>query len=113
MVNIHHLNFQDTRTPDINLERDGVGIESEVLLGMEAANKKSNRHFKLNLATIVASALIFLMILAWFDFIQTTFYDYIQPMDDIYAINSQTKLYYALLITLIVICLVILIYLHM
>lgn len=109
---IHHpkLNFQDIKTPDINLERDL--IEPEVLFGMETAKLSKNKKFHINISTILISALIFLVILAWFDFVQATFYEWADPRTQIDNLPSHVKLWYAILITTIVIILIILIYYH-
>lgn len=102
---------QNTNTPDINLERDVIGpeIEEEVALGMELG-ELSEKRFQINVATIIMSALLFLIVLAWFDFIQTVFYNYMYPpsVDD--AIPSSVKLWYAIMVTILIITMVILIY---
>jgi hypothetical protein len=102
---------QNTNTPDINLERDIIGpeIEEEIALGMELA-ELSEKKFQINVATIIMSALLFLIVLAWFDFIQTVFYNYMYPpsVDD--AIPSSVKLWYAIMATILIIMMVILLY---
>jgi len=100
-------NFQSIAGPDINLERDL--IEPEIALGMEVS---SDRRFSVNISTIIISALLFLMILAWFDFIQTTFYSWLSPQSQIELIPPSVKLWYAILITVFVIMLIMLIYYH-
>lgn len=113
-------NFQNTNTPDINLERDLVP-DAEVLLGIESANiteelEPRNKkltpdiRFKINLSTIIISALIFLMILAWFDFMQTTFFSWINPVENPFDVTPSSKLWYAVLVSVVVIVLVLLIY---
>lgn len=102
---------QNTNAPDFDLDRDIIGpeVEEEVLLGMDLA-ELSEKKFQINVATIVMSAIIFLIILAWFDFIQTVFYNYLYPpsIDD--AIPSSVKLWYAIMITIFISMMVILIY---
>lgn len=107
-----------TNVPDINLERDLVSpeLEEEILLGMEAAELASQKRkrphkFRINLATILISAFIFLAILAWFEFIQTAFYEYLYPSASSEEIvPSYVKFWYCLLISGLVIVLVLLVY---
>lgn len=119
-------NFLNTNSPDINLDRDI--IDNELILGMETGQLSSKElnikepnavglaatsRFRINLYTIFISALIFLAILAWVDFIQTTFYTWLSPnsTDSIDStVTTEMKLWYAILITFLVIGLVVLIY---
>lgn len=104
-THIQIANMQNTDTPDINLERDLV--PEEVLLGMENTELASdNKKFKVNIVTIVISALIFLAILAWFDFAQTTFYVWIYPPSEVANIPSSAKLAYALGITMVILVII-------
>lgn len=105
-------NFQNTDAPDIDFDRDLIGpeVESEIALGMEASEIASDRRFRVNISTIIISALIFLAILAWFDFIQTTFYLWLVPEAETDPVPSPVKLWYAILITFIVLILVALIF---
>lgn len=112
-INLHHGNMQNTNTPDIDLERDLLDSEAEVLLGIEASEltseKGADKRFQVNIATIVISALIFLAILAWFDFIQTTFYSWLVPqIED--PIPSSVKLWYAIGVTIFIFFIIVLIY---
>lgn len=111
---IHPLikTFQNTNTPDINLERDVITpeIDAEIPLGMEAAKLSTDKKFIVNVSTILISALLFLMILAWFDFMQTTFYIWLAPEDTNDFIPSSVKFWYAIFITVFVLILVVLIY---
>ena len=104
---------QNTNMPGIDLDRDIIRteLEGEVLLGMDLP-ELAVKQFRINIATILVSALIFLIILAWFDFIQTTFYNYLYPpsIDD--AIPSSVKLWYAIGITIFITLVIILIYYH-
>lgn len=106
--------FQNTSSPDINLERDLViaGEESESLLGMEVGELEINQDikFRFNIATIIISAIIFLAILAWFDFMQTTFYVWLSPEVTDQLVAPSVKFWYAILITFMVIILVYLIH---
>lgn len=126
ITGIHHahlnpVRFQNTSTPDINLERDIISLD-ENLLGMAAVknleseqingNKKLQSKFRINVATILVSALIFLSILAWFDFIQTTIYAYLDPDTTIDTVPSYVKLWYAIFITFLVVILIALIYIY-
>ena len=105
------INFQDTNAPDFNLERDvSETLNPEVILGMEAGQMTSTSKFQINLSTIIISAIIFLATLAWFDFIQSSFYSWIDPDTQIGVISPSSKLWYSILITFIVLALVILIY---
>ena len=106
--------FQNTSSPDINLERDLViiGEESEALLGMGVGELEidENTKFRFNIATIMISAFIFLAILAWFDFMQTAFYVWLSPEVTDQLVAPSVKLWYAILITFMVIILVYLIH---
>lgn len=95
-------NMQNANTPDVDLERDLI-IEEEAL-GLEATREAESRGersvaFRVNVATIIISAFLFLVILAWFDFIQTAFYDVLDPSLQDSMVPSTIKLYYALLVT--------------
>lgn len=107
---IHTSHFQNTNGPDIDLERDLIEpeLQSETALGMAVG--EINNKFKVNISTIIISALLFLMILAWFDFIQTSFYSWIVPNAQFDVIPSSAKLWYAILITFIILFMIILIY---
>ena len=99
--------LQHINAPDFDLERDIVPLEE--LYGMEVANmqaKKKEGKFKINVETIIISALIFLAILAWFDYIQTAFYFWAQPEEQKGEITPSTKFWYAIFITILVIILV-------
>lgn len=102
---------QNTNTPDFDLDTDivGAGIEREIPLGMDLSELAAKK-FRINIASIVISALIFLIILAWFDFIQTVFYNYLYPptMDD--AVPSYVKLWYSIAVTIFIILIIMLIY---
>jgi Na+/H+ antiporter NhaC len=104
--------FQNTSVPDINLERDLIApqLEEEVLLGMETADINADKRFVVNISTILISALLFLMILAWFDFMQTTFFTWLSPENDKDFIPSSVKLWYAIGITIFILILITLIY---
>lgn len=105
--------LQDIDTPDFDLDRDLIGPEAEeTLLGLEATDRSSRSKFSVNIATILISALVFLAVLAWFDFIQTTFYNLVIPVEDRDPVASQARLWYALFITIIIYILVYLIYYH-
>lgn len=106
-------NLQDIDTPDFDLDRDLIGPEQEeVILGMKTGKISSKKKYSINLATILVSALAFIAILAWFDFIQTTFYNFILPPDKQDPVASQARLWYALFISIIIFILVYLIYYH-
>jgi hypothetical protein len=95
----HHIHtLQNTNSPDIDLDRDVVGMGTAALAA---------RKFKVNIATIVIAALIFLAILAWFDFIQTTFFNVLYKPSIVDNVPSSVKFWYALFITLFVILLLI------
>lgn len=100
--------FQDSPTPDINLDQDviALGIESGEI------ETKTKPRFAVNIYTIIISALIFLSVLAWFDWIQSTFYAYEQPEITYDTISLQTKLKYAIGVTIFVAILVVLIYIN-
>lgn len=97
-----------TNAPDFDLDRDI--IEPETILGIEAGSMAvREKKFKVNISTILISALLFLMILAWFDFMQTTFFSWLSP-DTQFDVASNIKFWYAILITVFILSLVILIY---
>ena len=104
--------FQNTNTPDVDLERDIIGpeVDGEIVLGMESTELNSDRRFRINISTIMISAFIFLAILAWFDFIQTTFYIWLAPESTVDLIPASIKLWYAIAVTVLVIILIFLIY---
>lgn len=98
-AHIHMNNMQNTDTPDINLERDL--LPEEIALGLQTGENvvDANKKFKVNIVTIIISALIFLAILAWFDFAQTTFYACVYPPTQEDNIPAWAKLWYAVAIT--------------
>lgn len=116
--------LQNVNSPDFDLNRDIVSpaLAEEILLGMEAGELASEaeaqkrggteNRFQVNLATILISALIFLAILAWFDFIQTTFFVWLSPEVIEDTVPPSVKFWYAILCSIVVIILVILIYYH-
>ena len=112
----HHVlnNFQNTSGPDIDLDRDvlGAGVVSGVL--DRKLDPDDKEHFRFNIATIIMSTLIFLAILAWFDFMQTAFYEWLQPETQVDSPSPASKFYYALLATAVVavLCALILMYSH-
>lgn len=115
MHTLHNIRtLQNVNSPDIDLDRDIIEpeLESEVALGMAVTKMSSDNRFRVNISTILISALIFLVILAWFDFIQTAFYLWLLPDAQTDLISASVKLWYALLITVVIIILVILIYYH-
>lgn len=115
MHTLHNANtLQNVNSPDIDFERDIIEpeVESEIALGMEATELSSDNRFRVNISTILISALIFLAILAWFDFIQTAFYLWLVPQAENELIPASVKLWYAILITIVIVMLIILIYYH-
>lgn len=106
--------LQNVNSPDFDLERDIIPeeIDAETILGIEATELSSNKRFRVNISTILISALIFLAVLAWFDFIQTAFYLYLLPDAENDLIPASVKFWYAILITIIILILVVLIYYH-
>lgn len=103
-------NFQNTNSPDIDFDRDITS--PEIALGMEATELSSDKRYRVNLSTIIMSALIFLAILAWFDFLQTAFYTWLSPQTQTDQVAASVKLWYAFLVTILVFILVFLIYYH-
>ena len=107
---VHH-NLLNTNSPDIDLDRDVVimGMEGEML-----AEEKSARHdrsIKINILTILISGILFLLILAWFDFLQTAFYAICNPELDpsVYtSVPLRTKFWYAIFATIFILSLVML-----
>lgn len=89
----HYHSFQNTNTPDMDIERDSSIIGAPLVEGIQ---------LKFNLSTMIISALVFLAILAWFDFMQTTFYTWLQPDIMKEEISAANKFYYAILATIVV-----------
>lgn len=120
----HHLassinNFQNTSGPDIDLDRTinysavvGAALTNEEELQQKRAGPKKGREFTINVSIIIMSTVVFLAILAWFDFMQTTFYTWLQPETQVDFPTPANKLYYALLSTgvVIVICCLVVLY---
>ena len=106
--------LQDANTPDIDLERDIIEpqVEAEIALGMEATELSSDKRFRVNISTILISALIFLAILSWFDFMQSAFYSWFLPETQIDLVPPSVKLWYAIFTTIIIFILIILVYYH-
>jgi hypothetical protein len=94
-------NMQNANTPDVDLDRDLTAEALGAELGREAAERSQDKGvaFRVNLATIAISAFVFLIILAWFDFIQTAFFVYLDPDSEESMIPSPVKLWYACLLT--------------
>lgn len=107
----HVLNtLQNTNAPDVTFDSDASEIEGAVLLGMETSEIDLERKIKIEVSTIFISALIFLAILAWFDFMQTTTFVWLSPQTQEDQVSPAVKFWYAILVTIVVIILVILIY---
>lgn len=81
-------------------------------IGMEQtqSDEFDDDRFKVNISTILISALLFLLVLAWFDFIQSTFYAWLSPESLLESVPPAVKLWYAVLITIFILILVYLIY---
>lgn len=112
-VTPHHKSIatlQNINSPDFDLERDAVN--PALLLGMENSELAADKRYQINLSTIFISALIFLAILAWFDFIQTTIFVWLSPEVAIDTVPPAVKLWYAIFITIMITILVVLIYYH-
>lgn len=114
-----------TNTPDINLERDVNLQNGEILAGAGTAEistgtlkktsqkqleESSRNRFKVNVATILISALLFLMVLSWFTYLQAAFYSWKTPERVIDDIPPVDQFWYAVLSTVLVLCLVYIIY---
>ena len=97
--------LQNTNMPDFDLE-----VEGEELLGMEVATVTGLR---INMAGIIVSAVVFLAILAWFDFMQTAVFVWLSPDTTQDIIQPPVKLWYAALVTIFVAAIVILVYYHL
>lgn len=110
----YRQSFQNTDSPDYDMENDLINGENNAAtgLGMENSEIAAQRSIRVNVATILISAFIFLAILAWFDFFQTTFYEWSYPPSTQQEIPSQTKFWYALFVSFIVAILVLLVYYH-
>lgn len=66
--------------------------------------------FQINLTTIIISALIFIAILAWFDWIQTSIYVIFDPELASEYVPLSIKFWYSVIVTFLTIALVYLIY---
>ena len=104
-----------THVPDFDSAFDsalGVSeIENEIALGTETSIMSSSGS-NINVIAILISALIFLAILSWFDFIQVAFYSYMNPEIMKEELPASTKFWLAVLITFLVGMMIILIYYH-
>jgi hypothetical protein len=103
---IKHNRLQDVNSPDFDLERD---LKAETLLGMETGEITETR-FRIDLSTIIISALVFLAILAWFDALQTAFYSWLYPPSESADVPPYVKLWYAIFVTLFIFALIFIIY---
>lgn len=106
MHNMSVPTLQNTNMPDFDIEAQ----EGEALLGMEVAEVKGLR---INMSGIIVSALVFLAILAWFDFMQTAFFVWLSPDNTQDIVSPAVKLWYAVFTTLFVAALVLLLYYHL
>ena len=97
--------------PESFQEEDNVGVGGKIF-GSETAHQSTQgrKQFRINIATIVISALLFLLVLAWFDFIQGTFLSWISPREDVDDVPTTAKLAYAMLITVFVLTGILLVY---
>lgn len=101
---IHPIaSLQDVNTPDFE-----TGVESDITLGMENSLLTTKR-FTVSIPSVAISAFIFLLILAWFDFMQSAFYDWSDPQSQEGLVSSSSKLWYAILVSIVVIILILLI----
>jgi ABC-type multidrug transport system permease subunit len=99
-----------THTPDFDIINEiPVQTEAEALLGMENT-LLSGQKLSVNIPGILISALIFLVILAWFEFVQTAFYSYMNPEIISQEIPAATKFWTAILFTFLVAMLLSLVY---
>lgn len=101
--------LQNVNAPDFNLDA-GQALEAETVLGMETSTLSSGKQFRIDIYTIIISALVFLWILAWFDFLQTTIFDWLSPSNDDNLIPPSTKFWYAIIVTFLVFTIIYLIY---
>lgn len=98
-----------TNVPDFDAGIDAAGIEAEeIALGAEAASLSSKKH--IHIIPIIVSAFVFLIILSWFDFIQTTFYEYMDQQKMKEEISSVVKFWTAVMLTFIIGIMLLLIY---
>jgi hypothetical protein len=102
---IHPESFQENSN-----STDNVSVSGKILGEAVSNVGKKGGQFKINIATILISALLFLLVLGWFDFIQSTFLSWISPREDVDDVPSIAKLAYALLITIFVLTLIMLVY---
>jgi hypothetical protein len=118
-----HPTLQNVPTPDINLERDIVllGGEEVAQIAVQTGsnnnikNKESqqeiDKRFRINVSTIIVSVFLFLMILAFFDLLQTAFFQVLsskEATEDI--VQPSVKLFYFILVTILVLSLIGLLY---
>lgn len=90
-----------TSTPQESIRGATIAVEQD-----EFADSR----FKINVSTILISALLFLLVLAWFDFIQSAFYSWLSPEFIFEDIPPAVKLWYAILATVFILILVYLVY---
>lgn len=110
----NYSTLQSQLTPDFNLQRDIIPLTAGEAYGSQISNddlNKKQNQFMINIETIIISAIIFLAIFAWFDYIQTAFLFWLQPdLVNSEAITPASKYWYALFITVFVIFLVYLVH---
>lgn len=108
-----------TNTPDINLERDiilptTISSETEAVVGggvtTTTAVASAKEQFKVNVTTILISALLFLMVLSWFAYLQAVFYSWTNPDKVVDNIPPTAQFWYATFSTVLILCLVYAIY---
>lgn len=102
-----------TNTPDINLERDIIfPAETAAVAGGGATTTVTamREQFKVNVTTILISALLFLMVLSWFAYLQAVFYSWTNPDKVVDNIPPTAQFWYATFSTVLILCLVYAIY---
>lgn len=119
MNDVQHMPIKHSRPTnalEVNSDPPSTSVEgeAEIILGMEAGELdiEHEHEFKVELSTLIISALIFLGVLAWFDFMQTGLFDWLSPSTQVNEVPSSVKFWYAILVTVVVVVLVILLYYH-
>lgn len=107
--------MEEQNTGSENLNSNGISTQKNTTKskgGTVDQRKKRKAGFHVNIATIIISGLLFLFILAWFDFIQSAFYAWCNPDLDVANFSSvplTTKFWYALIATVLIFAIIALI----
>ena len=86
--------------------------EAEIFVGMGSVEVSNMRKYTLTIAMVIISAILFLVVLAWFDFAQTVYFTAVSPQTPYTGVPSNVKLGYAVIITVFSVITLALYYIH-